>query len=68
LSHLFVLLYLCALKIVWKRLLKKSKQGESLVLENKTREHKENFIESYGCKVMNFSDSEISASILSENI
>lgn len=43
-----------------------SKQGESLVLEYKSDNTKKLFIESYGC-AMNFSDSEIVASILSEN-
>ena len=44
----------------------KSKQGESLVLDHKPANTKKLFIESYGC-AMNFSDSEIVASILSEN-
>ena len=43
-----------------------SKQGESLVLEHKPQNPKKLFIESYGC-AMNFSDSEIVASILSSN-
>lgn len=43
-----------------------SKQGESLVLENKPENTKKLFIESYGC-AMNFSDSEIVASILASN-
>lgn len=42
-----------------------SKQGESLVLETKAGNTRKLFIESYGC-AMNFSDSEIVASILSE--
>ncbi|MBR9914860.1 MAG: tRNA (N6-isopentenyl adenosine(37)-C2)-methylthiotransferase MiaB [Algicola sp.] len=42
-----------------------NKQGESLVLEQKVGNHRKLFIESYGC-AMNFSDSEIVASILSE--
>ncbi len=42
-----------------------SKQGQSLVLEQKEENTKKLFIESYGC-AMNFSDSEIVASILSE--
>lgn len=42
-----------------------SKQGNSLVLEHKEGNSKKLFIESYGCS-MNFSDSEIVASILSE--
>ncbi len=43
-----------------------SKQGESLVLSHKPENTKKLFIESYGC-AMNFSDSEIVASILSGN-
>ncbi|OIQ27967.1 MAG: tRNA (N6-isopentenyl adenosine(37)-C2)-methylthiotransferase MiaB [Bacteroidetes bacterium MedPE-SWsnd-G2] len=42
-----------------------SKQGNNLVLEHKEENSKKLFIESYGCS-MNFSDSEIVASILSE--
>lgn len=42
-----------------------SKQGESLILEAKQGNERKLFIESYGC-AMNFSDSEIVASILSE--
>ena len=40
-----------------------SKQGENLVVEQKTENTRKLFIESYGCS-MNFSDSEIVASIL----
>ncbi len=40
-----------------------SKQGDALILEQKTENTKKLFIESYGCS-MNFSDSEIVASIL----
>ncbi len=43
-----------------------TKQGESLVLTPKDENTKKLFIESYGC-AMNFSDSEIVASILLEN-
>ena len=43
-----------------------TKQGESLVLEQKKENTKKLFIESYGC-AMNFSDSEVVASILYEN-
>lgn len=43
-----------------------SKQGESLVLEGNKSNSKKLFLESYGCQ-MNFSDSEIVASILAEN-
>jgi tRNA-2-methylthio-N6-dimethylallyladenosine synthase len=40
-------------------------QGQSLVLEHKKENTKKLFIESYGC-AMNFSDSEIVASIMTE--
>jgi len=43
-----------------------SRQGESVVLKEKKSNSKKLFLESYGCQ-MNFSDSEIVASILSEN-
>src|SRR6476659_4101323 len=45
-----------------------SRQGEALILENKISEKNQRklYIESYGC-AMNFSDSEIVASILSED-
>lgn len=43
-----------------------SRQGESLVLEYKSENKKKLFIESYGC-AMNFSDSEVVASILATN-
>lgn len=49
-----------------EKIIEESKQGEALVLENKSGNTKKLFIESYGC-AMNFSDSEIVASILSEN-
>lgn len=42
-----------------------NKQGEQLVLKHKTNNNRKLFIESYGC-AMNFSDSEIVASILSK--
>ncbi|NRA91404.1 MAG: tRNA (N6-isopentenyl adenosine(37)-C2)-methylthiotransferase MiaB [Psychroserpens sp.] len=42
-----------------------SRQGQSLVLDQKEGNSRKLFIESYGC-AMNFSDSEIVASILSE--
>ncbi|RZJ50108.1 MAG: tRNA (N6-isopentenyl adenosine(37)-C2)-methylthiotransferase MiaB [Chryseobacterium sp.] len=48
-----------------EKIIEESKQGESLVLENKPENTKKLFIESYGC-AMNFSDSEVVASILSE--
>ena len=49
-----------------EKIIEESKQGESLVLEYKPENTKKLFIESYGC-AMNFSDSEIVASILSSN-
>lgn len=49
-----------------EKIIDESKQGESLVLEYKPENSKKLFIESYGC-AMNFSDSEIVASILSTN-
>jgi tRNA-2-methylthio-N6-dimethylallyladenosine synthase len=49
-----------------EKVIEESKQGESLVLEHKKENTKKLFIESYGC-AMNFSDSEIVASILSVN-
>lgn len=49
-----------------EKTIEESKQGESLVLENKPENNKKLYIESYGC-AMNFSDSEIVASILSSN-
>jgi tRNA-2-methylthio-N6-dimethylallyladenosine synthase len=41
-----------------EKIIEESKQGESLILENKPENTKKLFIESYGC-AMNFSDSEI---------
>ncbi|MFH4964430.1 tRNA (N6-isopentenyl adenosine(37)-C2)-methylthiotransferase MiaB [Gaetbulibacter sp. M235] len=46
-----------------EKIIDENKQGESLVLEQKKENTKKLFIESYGC-AMNFSDSEIVASIL----
>lgn len=49
-----------------EKIIEEEKQGESLVLDYKTENTKKLYIESYGC-AMNFSDSEIVASILSNN-
>lgn len=49
-----------------EKTIEESKQGETLVLEHKPENTKKLFIESYGC-AMNFSDSEVVASILSGN-
>lgn len=46
-----------------EKIIEESKQGQSLVLEHKRENTKKLFIESYGC-AMNFSDSEVVASIL----
>jgi tRNA-2-methylthio-N6-dimethylallyladenosine synthase len=46
-----------------EKIIDENKQGESLVLENKAGNTRKLFIESYGC-AMNFSDSEIVASIM----
>ncbi len=46
-----------------EKIIDESKQGEALVLEKKKENTRKLFIESYGC-AMNFSDSEIVASIL----
>lgn len=48
-----------------EKVIDENKQGESLLLEQKENNTKKLFIESYGC-AMNFSDSEIVASILNE--
>ena len=49
-----------------EKIIDENKQGESLILEAKNENSKKLFIESYGC-AMNFSDSEIVASILANN-
>jgi tRNA-2-methylthio-N6-dimethylallyladenosine synthase len=46
-----------------EKIIEEEKQGTSLVLEQKKENNKKLFIESYGC-AMNFSDSEVVASIL----
>ena len=46
-----------------EKIIEENKQGTSLVLEQNTNNTKKLFIESYGCQ-MNFSDSEVVASIL----
>lgn len=67
-SHYRIKYYLCPSIILGEHLMEKEidekKQGTSLVLETKEQNTKKLFIESYGC-AMNFSDSEIVASILS---
>ncbi|UNZ00186.1 tRNA (N6-isopentenyl adenosine(37)-C2)-methylthiotransferase MiaB [Zhouia spongiae] len=48
-----------------EKIIDEKKQGESLVIEQKKGNERKLYIESYGCQ-MNFSDSEIVASILSK--
>ena len=48
-----------------EKIIDENKQGEALVLEAKKGNQRKLYIESYGCQ-MNFSDSEIVASILAE--
>ncbi len=49
-----------------EKIIEEQKQGENLVLDYKPENKKKLYIESYGC-AMNFSDSEVVASILSGN-
>ena len=49
-----------------EKIIDESLQGKALVKENKSENTKKLFIESYGCS-MNFSDSELVASILANN-
>ncbi|MFN2260589.1 MAG: tRNA (N6-isopentenyl adenosine(37)-C2)-methylthiotransferase MiaB, partial [Psychroflexus sp.] len=49
-----------------EKVIDESLQGQTLVKETQKQNHKKLYIESYGCQ-MNFSDSEIVASILQEN-
>ena len=46
-----------------EKIIDEKKQGEALILENKAQNKRKLFIESYGCQ-MNFSDSEVVASIM----
>ncbi len=46
-----------------EKIIDEQKQGEALILENNTQNKRKLFIESYGCQ-MNFSDSEVVASIM----
>ncbi|AUS05782.1 tRNA (N6-isopentenyl adenosine(37)-C2)-methylthiotransferase MiaB [Pseudotamlana carrageenivorans] len=48
-----------------EKIIDENKQGNTLVLEQKTENKRKLFIESYGCS-MNFSDSEIVASIMAD--
>ncbi|XLS28656.1 tRNA (N6-isopentenyl adenosine(37)-C2)-methylthiotransferase MiaB [Flavobacteriaceae bacterium M23B6Z8] len=48
-----------------EKIIDETKQGETLITENKTDSSRKLYIESYGCQ-MNFSDSEIVASILAK--
>ena len=48
-----------------EKIIDENKQGQALVLETKSKSTRKLFLESYGCQ-MNFSDSEIVASILAK--
>lgn len=56
---------LIVIGIGMEKIIDEKKQGESLVIEQKKGNERKLYIESYGCQ-MNFSDSEIVASILSK--
>ena len=68
-----VFLYFCQIKFKFlnpttllnKKVIEEKKQGEALVLSKNRQIKRKLYIESYGCQ-MNFSDSEIVASILSK--
>lgn len=59
--------YLCILLIKYmeNKVIDEAKQGEALMMESKHENGKKLFLESYGCQ-MNFADSEIVASILTD--
>ncbi|GAL79973.1 tRNA-i(6)A37 methylthiotransferase [Algibacter lectus] len=50
-----------------EKIIDENKQGQSLTLEQKEGNTRKLFIESYGCS-MNFSDSEIVASIMKDQV
>src|SRR5690606_36552014 len=68
-SLLYFKLYLCGAIQFYQRIMKKvideNQQGNSLVLEQNENNNRKLYIESYDCQ-MNFSDSEIVASILAK--
>lgn len=67
LCQFFYYMYLCAkLNAVMDKVIDEAKQGSSIVNAQNINNTKKLYIESYGCQ-MNFSDSEIVASILHDN-
>ncbi len=62
-SDVYVLHYLCPREMIMEKTIDETQQGNSFVLENRAENSKKLYLESYGC-AMNFSDSEIVASIL----